>query len=104
MPKIRFEREGKEIEVGQGANLRRTALMHGVKLYRGIHRCPLGNCHGLGLCGSCWVEILEGTGSISPPSKIEQACPGKILTRPPAQARLACQVRVYGDIVVRTQS
>ena len=37
MPKIKFIRENKEIEVEEGANLRKEAMKAGIQLYPGIH-------------------------------------------------------------------
>jgi hypothetical protein len=43
MPTITFANEKKEIQVRDGANLRRETLQAGVALYPGIHQ--LANCH-----------------------------------------------------------
>jgi len=58
MPTITFANEKKEIQVRDGANLRRETLQAGVVLYPGIHQ--LANCHGLGTCGSCRVLVTDG--------------------------------------------
>ena len=49
MPTITFANEKKEIQVPNGANLRKEALRAGVQLYPGIHKVV--NCHGFGQCG-----------------------------------------------------
>ena len=51
MPTITFATEKKEIQVPEGANLRKEALAAGVSLYPGVHKVL--NCHGMGSCGSC---------------------------------------------------
>lgn len=90
MPVIRFEGSSDSIEVGKGANLRRGLQLHAQK--------TPGICFGLGMCGMCWVEVVEGQENLSPPSKMEQLC----LTQPIKKGRrLSCQARVYGDCVVR---
>ena len=51
---------------------------------------PIGNsCGGIGICGRCRVEILDGT--VSPPTRFETE-----------SRRLACQMIVTGDCSVTT--
>lgn len=99
MPIVRFEGSDETMEVGKGANLRRSLLLHGRSPYRGLEKGV--NCHGLGLCGTCWVEVLEGEENLSPPSKMEQipTSPFKKIGR--KGRRLSCQTRVYGDCLIR---
>lgn len=98
MPIIRFHGDGKAIEVGRGANLRRGLLLHGRNPHVGLYR--LANCHGVGLCGTCSVEVVEGAENASPPSRMERCNYRRPLR---TGRRLACQTRVYGDCVIRTQ-
>src|SRR5262249_11489032 len=36
----------------------------GVEVYKGVHRFL--NCHGLGLCGTCYVLVKEGMENLAP--------------------------------------
>ena len=102
MPTITFTNEKKEIQVPNGANLRREALRAGVKLYPGIHR--VANCHGLGGCGSCRVLVTKGMENTSPKGILESARLGASLAYIGNEStmRLACKTRVEGDITVTT--
>ncbi len=53
MPKVKFLKENQELEVHEGANLRKEAMRAGIQLYPGIHRFL--NCRGLALCAKCAV-------------------------------------------------
>ncbi|NJK38333.1 MAG: (2Fe-2S)-binding protein [Oscillatoriales cyanobacterium RM2_1_1] len=91
---VKVYAQGKIIECDRGANLRRVLLDHGVNLYN--NQASLINCHGIGTCGTCAVEL---EGDISELGWREQ---GR-LSLPPhigSSRRLACQVRVEGDVAV----
>ncbi len=103
MPKIKFIRENREIEVEPGANLRQAARKNGIQLYPGIFR--LVNCHGFGQCGECRVYIKKGMENTSKPGFLE-----RLRTKVSFfhiehdhEVRLACQTEVNGDIEVYTQ-
>jgi ferredoxin len=87
--------QGKTFDCVSGANLRQELLNHGVALYNG--GATVINCRALGTCGTCAVKI---TGSASPMTWREQTR----LSLPPHSGqldrRLACQVKVLGDISV----
>jgi ferredoxin len=102
MPKITFANEKKEIQVPEGANLRREALQAGVALYPGIHKVV--NCHGLGQCGACRVLVTKGMENCSPKGLLERGRLGVSLAYIGNEEtmRLACQTRVNGDITVTT--
>ena len=106
MPTITFtsekSTEKREIQVPEGANLRREALRAGVQLYPGVHRFV--NCHGLGQCGSCRVLITKGMENTSPRGLLESARMAVSLAYIGNEKtmRLACQTRVNGDITVTT--
>lgn len=98
MPKVRFVNENIEVNVNSCTNLRKLALKHGVPIYQGKDKFL--NCHGLGLCGTCAVEVAEGD-HVSPKKRGED----KILTKKGQNAdnrRLSCQCLVYGDMDVVT--
>lgn len=103
MPKVKFVREDVEIDVDEGANLRRAAIQHGVQLYPGIFRTF--NCHGLGQCAECRVLIPRGMENTNKPNLIERVrgMLGFFRIGHEDDMRLACQTRVLGDIEVVTQ-
>lgn len=97
MPVI--QAQGKTIECEKGANLRQVLLSHGVDVYNGA--ANVINCHGIGTCGTCSVEV---EGQVSEMSWREKTR----LSLPPHSSkpnrRLACQVQVLGDVVVTKHS
>ncbi len=97
MPTVDFYFEKKTVDVGDNANLRGVALAHDVEIYEGPFK--IQNCHGLGLCGTCVVEILEGMEHLSPRTKAENS---KLKGLSPT-LRLACQCQVRGDVSVITK-
>src|SRR5262245_30404948 len=116
MPTVTFVNEKKEIQVPDGANLRKEALKAGVNLYYGLNGFgaavnKVANCHGLGLCGSCRVLITKGMENASPMGMMEKA-KFKMPVPDPLPAlsyvghedtmRLACYVEVHGDMTVET--
>ena len=116
MPVIKFVKEKKEIEVPSGANLRQEAIKAGVNLYQGINGIGAGinkivNCHGMGTCGTCRVNITKGAENASKMGTLEKA-KFKVPVPDPVTPlaflgneetmRLACQVKVLGDLEVET--
>lgn len=93
---INFHKEGKEVVVANGANLRQQALANGIDLY--TWKGKLMNCGGVGQCATCVVEILAGMEHCSPPTEFEQ----RQLRKKP-HCRLACQTLVYGPVTVKTK-
>jgi len=103
LPVVKFEREGRSIEVPKGANLRKVALKAGINVYKGINQFL--NCQGHGLCGTCRVEIIQGDKNVnSKTPKEEWVLRGKFLIahKVKPNLRLSCQVKVEDDIVVLT--
>ncbi len=114
MPIVNFVNEKKQIEVPDGANLRREVRKHDVQLYPHVHK--LLNCHGLGFCGSCRVLITKGMENASPMGWMEksQFKPGICAMTNGGLAamayvgheetmRLACKTKVHGDMDVVTR-
>lgn len=116
MPIVKFIKEKKEIEVPEGANLRKEAIKAGINVHQGINGFGASlnkyiNCHGISQCGTCRVKIVKGmehTSTMGMLEKFRFYCP---LPDPiPSMAfignedtmRLACQTLVYGDIEVET--
>lgn len=103
MPVITLANENKTIEVPVGANLRHALLNNGVSPYIGIAK--LINCRGFELCGTCRVEVVDGKGASARKDDEEQT----LISSTPFYARkieknirLACQVSVTGDLMVKT--
>ena len=96
MPKIEFLLEERKIEVGKYANLRKAALKAGIDVYVGVDR--LANCHGLGQCGTCTMQIVEGMENLTPRTEAEK----KHLAGKPDNRRLSCQCEVLGDLCIIT--
>lgn len=124
MPVIKFVKEKKEIEVPEGANLRKEALKAGVNPHSILNGMGAGvaryaNCHGFAQCGTCRVRITKGMENTSPMGIVEKTrfrwpipTPLTPLALDPMPClnyvgnedtmRLACQTLVYGDIEVET--
>jgi len=116
MPIVKFVKEKKEIEVRQGANLRKEAMKAGINIYPGINGCGASlnkyvNCHGLGMCGTCRVNIVKGMENTNPMGLLEKTKFTIPFPDPIAsfafigneqQMRLACMTQVRGDIEVET--
>src|SRR5205809_726239 len=114
MPIITFANEKKEIQVPDGANLRQEARKAGVNVYSGFNGIGASinqyiNCYGLGLCGTCRVLITKGMENASPMSAMEKFKFRVPVPDPmPCMAyighedtmRLACCVKVHGDMTV----
>ena len=97
MSTITFVKEDKQVIAANGANLREKAIQNGIDIYK--LRGKLVNCGGYGQCGTCIVEIVEGTGNLSPKTPFEQ----KRLKKKPDNYRLACQALVNGPVSVKTK-
>ncbi len=116
MPVIKFIKEKKEIEVPEGANLRKEAIKAGVNTHQGLNGFGAGinkilNCHGIGQCGTCRVKIVGGMENVSKIGVLEKIRFYNPIPDPvPCMAyigneetmRLACQVTVHGDVEVET--
>ena len=95
MPKVVFVNEHRIVEIASGKNLKSLAIELGVNPHREFFRGI--NCGHLGVCGACqlWVKP-SAPGAVSPPNLREK------LAGMRGERRLACQVRVLGDIEVTT--
>lgn len=102
MPRVKFVKENQELEVHEGANLRKEAMRAGIQLYPGIHRYL--NCRGFALCAKCAVSVKEGKENCSRVGFREKL--RLLLSYLPIgrenEIRLACQMRVIGDVQVET--
>jgi ferredoxin len=95
MPEFTIKYKGKILRVPQGSNLRRALLNAKLSPYKGAARHL--NCHGLGSCGTCAVKI---TGKVSPLTIMEKWRLGFPPHKRSSGLRLACQVKVQGDLIV----
>jgi ferredoxin len=84
------------IKVSGGDNLRLSLLKKGLSPYN--KKAKYLNCRGLGSCGTCSVRI---TGDVSPMTKMEKWRLGFPPHRIGSGLRLACQVKVLGDLEVK---
>ena len=117
MPIVKFINEKKEIEVPEGANLRNEAKKAGINLNCGVNGYlasanKIVNCHGIGACGTCRVNIvagMENTNAVTLREKLRFKTP--VVPDPvPCLAyigneetmRLACCVKVNGDVEVES--
>ncbi|MGF1478519.1 MAG: 2Fe-2S iron-sulfur cluster-binding protein [Cyanophyceae cyanobacterium] len=93
MPQVTAQ--GKTFTCHSGSNLRQVLLDHDIALHNGPSKVV--NCRGIGTCGTCAVAI---EGAVSEPNWQEKTR----LTLPPhspaSNRRLACQIKVLGDICV----
>lgn len=111
MPTVTFVNEKKTIEVPAGSILRKEAIKAGVQLHPFPHNLFIANCHGNGLCCSCRVIIKKGLENCSSEGVMEKLGKSNPLNPTALDSRLchdetlrlACQLRVNGDIEVETQ-
>ncbi len=94
MLEIKFEKQNRTIQVEPGANLREAAIQNKLSVYP--HILKILNCRGRGLCTSCTVKIVSG--KVDPRNDVENE---KLKKKDP-DVRLACQVTVNDNLVVRT--
>lgn len=84
------------IDCEEGAILRDVLQRAGESPHNG--RATLLNCRGHGSCGTCAVEVA---GAVSDPTRRERTRLSVPPHDPESGLRLACQVRVEGDVTVR---
>jgi ferredoxin len=121
MPIVKFVKENTEIEVPEGANLRREAIKAGINLNQGLNGIGSSinrfmNCKGMGMCGTCRVLITKGIENTNPmtvrekvkfkvpfvPTPIPDPVPCLAFVGHEDTMRLACMTRVTGDIEVES--
>lgn len=93
MPKITAQ--GKTIECESGENLRQVLIRNGINLYNG--NATEINCRGIGTCGTCAVEIEGAVSEMEWREKARLSLPPH---NPEKSRRLACHVRILGDVRV----
>lgn len=94
MLEIYFEEQNRTIQVEPGSNLRQAAIDNKISIYPHIRK--ILNCRGRGLCASCRVKIVSGT--VDPRNEVEQ----DKLKKADPEVRLACQITVQDNLVVKS--
>jgi len=89
MPKVTFLPGGNSIEIDGTTTLREAAHLAEVSVH--------DRCGGMGACCNCIVTIMEGMGNLCEKSVVEEA-----VFYLAENDRLSCQVRITGDVVVKT--
>lgn len=106
MPTVTFTNLKKKIEVPSGSNLRTEALKNGVQMHAGPHQ--IFNCMGMGMCGSCRVQIKSGGENLKRKTTWEKVLlflnPEWLFARigHERDLTLACQTKVMGDCEVES--
>lgn len=95
MLEIHFPKQNRTIKVESGVNLREAAIANKLSVYP--HILKIFNCRGRGLCTSCKVEIVSG--KVDPRNDVETE---KLKSSKNPHVRLACQVTVTDNLIVRT--
>jgi ferredoxin len=92
MPKVTLAPSALTLEAPRKANLLR--FLHD-------NQIPVGSaCGGKGLCASCKVIVLNGQENLSRPNDRELDLAER--NRLPKNERIACQLKVLGDIEITT--
>jgi ferredoxin len=95
MSNFKVEYDNQVITSCHGANLRLLLLSKGLSPYNG--KAKILNCRGLGSCGTCAVTIV---GKVNPETFMEKWRLSFPPHKPGSGLRLACQVKVEGDLKV----
>ncbi len=90
MYRVSFHPSGRSVFVPAGTTLLDAALRAAVPLARG--------CGGDGLCGRCGLRVPDAATGL-PPETADERC-AKLRNRVDTELRLACRVRVRGDLDV----
>eukprot|EP01040_Poterioochromonas_malhamensis_P008829 gene8829-9564_t len=96
--KIKVIEDGKSdriISCQGGSNLRNVLVNNGINVYRSVTRWT--NCSGKQRCGTCIVEIQEGSDNCTMQGLDESA----VLRENPESYRLSCVTEIYGDVTVK---
>lgn len=97
MPQIRAQ--GQTLECAVGDNLRHVLLRHDIDLYNGAAKWI--NCHSLGTCGTCSVVVSGPVSDLTWKEKARLSLPPHLEAKSLSKnRRMACQVKVLGDVEV----
>lgn len=92
MPKITYLPDNITVEVAPGQTVLEAALAHGIWLDHA--------CGGFCACSSCHVHVEAGMAHTSEQEDPE-ADQVELAQGASLKSRLACQTKVFGDVVVR---
>ena len=87
MPRVTFSDVGKSAEYPTDKTLLQCALDMGIEISH--------VCGGDGACGTCRIEVIDGTENLTAPTPDETY---KELEPP---YRLSCQARLKNDVIVK---
>jgi 2Fe-2S ferredoxin len=90
MSKISFIKDFPSVEVPVGANLMQALMDAG--------RAVASSCGGEGVCGKCWIKIIDGEKNLSLETDDEKFL--KATNNLGSNYRISCQAKVLGDIKV----
>jgi ferredoxin len=79
-----------------GVNVRQLLVDNGINVYQSVTRWT--NCKGKQLCGTCIVNVSEGSINTNRKSMDE----GSTLRENPESYRISCVTFAYGDVTVET--
>ena len=79
-----------------GSNVRQVCVDNGINVYQSVTRWT--NCKGKQLCGTCIVNVAEGSLFTNRKSMDE----GSTLRENPETYRLSCVTFAYGDVILET--
>jgi len=96
MPTVRVLPAGDVLDVEAGESLMAAARRQG-------WRWPT-ICGGNGECGTCWMVVEQGAEHGSAVEAAERATLAKGMKADEPRARLACQIKVSGPMVVTRRS
>jgi ferredoxin len=84
------------IVADEGANVRQTLVDEGINVYQSVTRWT--NCKGKQLCGTCIINVAEGSMNTNRKSMDEEST----LRENPDTYRLSCVTFAYDDVTVET--
>jgi uncharacterized 2Fe-2S/4Fe-4S cluster protein (DUF4445 family) len=94
MASVTFQPAGLRVACADGASIFAVGRGAGIDISTA--------CVGKATCGLCRVKILDGEARLSPLNVAEKKHLGNVYFI--TKMRLACQTRVFGDIVVEVPS
>ena len=97
MLEIQFIKQNRTIKAAEGETVREAAIRNKLSIYPHIFKVL--NCRGRGLCHACAIKIVSG--NAEPKNEIESQQLAKKLKKKP-ELRLACQVKVLGNMTIET--
>jgi ferredoxin len=90
------DEQRRTLVVPAGSNVREVCVDNGINVYQSVTRWT--NCKGKQLCGTCIVNVAEGSLFTNRKSMDE----GSTLRENPDSYRLSCVTFAYGDVTIET--